>query len=285
MKKKLFKSFALSVAGCMLLSMNISATEPTKEIKEIKCLAECRLRPEEKKLIINMLHKGNSKLEEIKKVLAGIPDDDYESLNKFAQELFKNKEIEIVHNPRLAKRWIEEWFKVCTVFPILKGRVSLVGCSDSHPKGFSDCLAETDPSVLPKVIWYKNLENDQICKRIENSGLYVSVTTSEYTMVHELGHCLVFVLVFTSNGRCQFEEFLKIPEDAYNNIQGPKESLSGEIGKISSYQFRYSSDEAVLYLETISEALADISIHGEGAAPLSKEIVFKLFEKYKKFFL
>ena len=268
--------------GSILLATNCGRVEQPKKI-ELELKKGNHLNDYQRRVIINLLKNGNEDLKKLKERLAKIRNDDYDSLNRIARELFENEEIELVHNPNLAKRWIEEWFKIITVFPQIKGKVRLSADEKPYPIGFPDCGLESfpDPELdLYNIIHYKDMENQEKCIEAERKGLFAKGPTSEYAVVHELGHVISFYIERV------FGKTLNIYVP-YVNITEGKGSLEEEILKISRYPLVASETTEALYdyilnMETIAEAFADVNTSGESAAPLSKEIVFYIYEMINK---
>ena len=284
MKKKLLLSLSICTCCGMIFSSNINATEHNRGEIQFNLEKRQKLDPAEKGEVINLLKNGNEDLKKLKERLAKIRNDDYDSLNRIARELFENEEIELVHNPNLAKRWIEEWFKIITVFPQIKGKVRLIANEKPFPDGYPDCFAETGyiPGVeVYDITYYKNMEDQEKCKEAERKGLFAKGPTTEYTVVHELGHAITFFISDILGKNLD----INIP---YVNITEEKDSLEEEILKISRYPLEAASKTAafiydyILNMETIAEAFADVNTSGESAAPLSKEIVFYIYEMIKK---
>ena len=271
--------------GSIFLATNCAVVGQPKviglELKKGNHLSYCQ-----KRVIINLLKNGNEDLRKLKEQLAKIRNDDYDSLNRIARDLFENEEIELVHNPNLAKRWIEEWFKVMTVFPQIKGKVRLIADDRPYPEGCPDGGAESfsDPgSGVYNIIHYKNMENQEKCREAERKGLFAKGPTTEYTIVHELGHVISFII----ESKIGKELDINVP---YANINGRKGTLEQEVLKISRYPVKVAKKSAFspycynlfLSMEAIAEAFADVNTSGEAVTPLSKEIVFYIYEMINK---
>ncbi len=269
--------------GSILLATNCGRVEQPKKI-ELELKKGNHLNDYQKRVIINLLKNGNEDLKKLKERLAKIRNDDYDSLNRIARELFENEEIELVHNPNLAKRWIEEWLKVMTVFPQIKGKVRLAANKSPHFDRDNDCFAESfsdPPSGLYDIIYYKGMEDQEKCKEAEREGLFAKGPTTEYTIAHELGHVISFIIE-SKTSECLD---INVP---YANIKGRKGTLKQEVLKISRYPLKAVSKNTgsfydyMLNMEAIAEAFADVNTSGESAAPLSKEIVFYIYEMINK---
>lgn len=208
--------------------------------------------------IIDMLHSGDmDSASEVQIQLDEVADDDYEKLDSIAQELFNNKNITLPRNPKLAKNWIKNWFKVVSVFPELRGEIQLIASSEYSPGG-----GTSSDAMLDTITHYGCLIEQDITPKTKYKQ--VNGYDRTFTIVHEIGHVLVQLL---QGSQCE-----EILNEAYSNI--PKSnregSLDAEIAKMSPYA---ANSGGAKYDEAFAETLTDVVINGEEASNLSKETI------------
>lgn len=169
--KKLKKMKAVNHYSC---SINESKKNKSKADTALNTSAVKAIQPfETKKImgteiteenIIDMLHNGDpTKLADLNEKLSKISDNDYDRLDEFAREYFKNKDISLPRDERAAKDWIINLSKVCNVFPDLIGTINLK-VDESDPQKWSiqvikDSIANNST---------REISNDKVQELINN---------------------------------------------------------------------------------------------------------------------
>lgn len=206
--------------------------------------------------IVEKLQEGDL---ELKEKLSYIPDDNYLALEALAHEYFKNENITLPKNKELAKAWIENAAKVFNVFPDLFGVVNIELTLEEEPTDGTDAYTE-----LNNIRYYKFLEEG-----IHGRTIQVKNFNRKFTIVHELGHVIDFLLF---KGKSK-----EIIDTSFSRLNGgqPDSSIIENIKAISPYAYSQRMMDLV-YLETFAEALTDVVINGENANILSQEIIKSL---------
>lgn len=228
--------------------------------------------------IIDRLHNGNKeKLEKLEKEIGEVRDDDYESLNNIGRKYFENQNIILPRNPKLAKDWIRNWFKVSDVFPILIGKVATF--NNSSLEYYDDYgVAITSLSNFSPVVFiemFNALENEDITAKTQQVKNY----DRRYTIVHELGHVIDYEIRYMAPiGMFEQEDeesdtfsSKKILKEFYGKI-GCDEDIRDAIKKVSIYAGNKKKDY-IMFTEAFAELVTDVFINGKEASELSKDFV------------
>lgn len=212
--------------------------------------------------IISKLHNGDENLRAFQEELSKYADDDYKELSELAKKYFGCSEVEIVHNPNLAKKWLINWYKLQCVFPYLGRDVKLVRSTDTYLDGRRDVVAET---LGDEITFYRALENQDVCDWLAEQNLYVKGPTCEYTIVRDLGHVLDLVKL-----SCKSFNLVKSVSAKY------KSTFKEEVRKMS--QYAATAAEYIQPFEIFAEALVDVCTWGDDASDIAKEIITSLVE-------